>query len=207
MVTPEPNSFETVASTDEAISALMDGVPSVAASEAAWRQLQQPEGAQTWALYHLIGDTLRSIDAVHCSTELNNSHGASHRTHKKIMDALLEEPALIAQSKPWFDLQRRTAHRHALPIAAAAAAVALVGWVSLNSTRIVSSTSEMVAQVVTPKTSTPATLVATKLPAANHLADYVAAHQQYSPVAQLYGPSLPESGVLPVVAEVKASGK
>ena len=43
----------------EQISRLMDGELEGAEADAAYRELKQPEGVETWVCYHVIGDTLR----------------------------------------------------------------------------------------------------------------------------------------------------
>ena len=187
MVAPATNSehnpVELATVTDEAvsdISAWMDGTAPT--SEAVWKQLQQPEGTQTWALYHLIGDTLRSADAAHRNLEVRD----------KIMAALAMEPAMIARPK---SLKSRfglppTVQHYALPGVAAVAAVAMVGGMMWNSSSGNHSTSALSAIAEKPAAVPPVI--------DNRLAEYVAAHQQYSPVAQFYGAISSDSGILPV---------
>lgn len=183
----------------EEISTMMDGMPAAPLTDAAWCTLQQPEAAQTWTLYHLIGDTLRSPGSAYRNLAVRD----------RIMAALAEEAAIIARPKPRFFLTNH-AHamqRYALPGVAAVAAVAMVGSMVWSSSKEIRPEYSNLAQVSTPiATQAPTLLVAETQPAAEtsampgNLADYLAVHQQYSPVVQFYSATPSDSGVIPAAA-------
>ncbi len=69
------------------ISAWMDGAEPSSMPEA----VMTPEGQQTWQVYHLIGDTLRTPElAIPPVSDLR----------ARVAQALLTEPAIIAAPRP-----------------------------------------------------------------------------------------------------------
>lgn len=145
------------------ISALMDGELFDDEAEALLDRLKRnPDTDEEWRVYHLIGDALRQPD--HVSPVI----GASMR------ERLQAEPTVLAPSRragrdtKWF----------ALSAAASVAGLALVAWMSLQVD------SEYPAQLAMQQTH--------KLRPASYsppkgLDDYLAAHHEFSPRADVQG--------------------
>lgn len=154
------------------ISALMD-------SELDARELHEPlcalgedgDARETWRTYHLISDAL---------------HGGamlSGNCARRVAQRLAQEPALIAplpsairppESARWFVPSA---------LAASAAAVALVGWVSLAPQQGASPAPAPLAQAPqAERAKAPA-----QLPLTSAAQDYLIAHQAFSPRNSLQG--------------------
>jgi sigma-E factor negative regulatory protein RseA len=103
----------------ERISVFADGETSGEQLDIALAESRSEEGMTTWALYHQIGDLLRSDDM---ATPLTGGFSASMAAR------LAAEPALVAPVLP-VQARRSGVRRIALPgvLAIAAAAVAFVG--------------------------------------------------------------------------------
>jgi len=150
----------------EQISRLMDGELEGAEADAAFRELKQPDGVATWMCYHVIGDTLRGSGAPNA--------GFSERFAAR----LSAEPTILAP------VPRQT---HRLPlawaVAATVAAVAVVGSVAVDS---LGSQSIAVAKAAREA----AAVRAAQARPAPVSPDYLLAHQEYSPTAQIQGVGL-----------------
>jgi sigma-E factor negative regulatory protein RseA len=152
---------------DEQISRLMDGELEGAEADAAFRKLTSADGVASWACYHVIGDALRGCG--------EPTPGFS----KRFAARLAAEPTVLAP---------RPKRAPKLPFvwaaAASVAAVLVVGSVAVG-------------------TLDPQSTTIAKMREANAVRmaqgrpqpvspDYLLAHQEYSPTAQIQGvgPSL-----------------
>ncbi len=158
----------------EKISQLMDGELGEHESRLQIRRLEQDGGlVQNWATYHLIRDVLRDEAGI----------GAGFA--QRVCERLQHEPAVAA---PHTRLVARVA-RHPLPIAAAVAGVAIVGWLALTQPLPVARAPSLMAESAAPPASKEA---ARALPRPLALADaqmneYLLAHQEYSPTTAMQG--------------------
>jgi len=153
------------------LSALMDGELDVADSKREIQRLENdPELTEEWRTYHLIRDALRD--------ELDLSPGFAGKVHAR----LEQEPTVLAPRR----LVPQPVVRHALPIAASVAGVAVVAWLALSS----------------PVTTGPRAFVAdlrggpelqqgvAAIPAGTRHAgipEYLVAHQEFSPSTAMQG--------------------
>jgi len=150
----------------DTISAWMDGDATTPMPEAVLTQ----RGQQTWQMYHLIGDTLRTPElAIASASDLR----------ARVAQALVTEPAIIAAPRPAHaePTQKRTGklwRSVVWPSVAMAAAVASVVWIArpflvpdagVSSAQIASSSAP---QTVASNVDAPA------------VQDYVSAHRQLS---------------------------
>ncbi len=142
------------------ISALMDGEMFEDQADAFFDKLKRhPDIPHDWATYHLIGDALRQPDHV-CK-----SFGRS------FYERLQAEPTVFAP-------RSRTSQRvrnFALSAAASVMALALVAWLSLQVGN------EPVAQVAAVQQDN------SVRPASAQADDYLLAHQEFSPSADVHG--------------------
>jgi sigma-E factor negative regulatory protein RseA len=147
---------------DEGISRLVDGELNDDEFENVWASLRRDEGLSTWAGYCVIGDTLRGAGTPMA--------GFSRRFAAR----LGAEPTVLAP-KP------RAARPESFAWAAAAtvAAVGLVGWVAF-------STLDPQATAVA-KAREAALVRAAQVKPQFAPADFVLAHQEYSPTTQMLG--------------------
>jgi len=151
------------------ISQLVDGELESGAAEQLIGQACRPgEAAETWRVYHLIGDALRG------ARPMSGDFAA------RCAERIAQEPTVIAPGR------LSPAPRAWFPMAAAAslAAVALVGWVAFspqrdNATPPVAATPPAVVPV--------APVAATSVPIPPEANDYLLAHQAYSPNISLQG--------------------
>jgi sigma-E factor negative regulatory protein RseA len=158
----------------EKISQLMDGELGEHESRLQIRRLDQDgELVQTWATYHLIRDVLRDEAGI----------GAGFA--QRVCERLQHEPALAA---PHTRLVARVV-RHPLPIAAAVAGLAIVGWLALTQPLPVARAPSPMAQSPSPPVSkeaareTPQPLAL----AQGQMNEYLLAHQEYSPTTVMQG--------------------
>jgi len=146
----------------EDISRLMDGELADGEVETVCSRLNRPDGVTTWVCYHVIGDALRGSGA--------HTAGFAQRFAAR----LALEPTVLAP---------RSRRGSPLPIAWAAAAtlaaVAVVGWVAV-------STLEVPTTALTKARDAGAVRAAQVRPPAVP-ADYLLAHQEYSPTVQIQG--------------------
>jgi sigma-E factor negative regulatory protein RseA len=143
------------------ISALMDGEMFEDQADAFLDKLKRhPEMQQDWENYHLIGDALRQPDHI-CKSFGNSFH-----------ERLQAEPTVIAPYK-------RTSQRvrnFALSAVASVMALALVAWLSLQVG------SEPAPQVATAQLQQNSAI----RPASAQANDYLMAHQEFSPSAEVH---------------------
>ena len=143
------------------ISALMDGEVFEDQSDALLDKLKRHHDHQRdWATYHLIGDALRQPDQV-CKSFGRNFH-----------ERLQAEPTVIAP-------QNRTSRRirqFALSAAASVMALALVAWLSLQVGR---EPAPQIAAVQVQQGNA-------AMPVSTQASDYLMAHQEFSPGADVH---------------------
>jgi sigma-E factor negative regulatory protein RseA len=146
----------------EEISRLMDGELDDAYVDIACAQLKQPDGMTTWVCYHVIGDSLRGTSDI--------APGFSRRFGAR----LAAEPAVLAPRA-----QHARPQAYAWAAAAGVAAVALVGWVAFGTLQAEPAAMAKAGEAATVR---PTQVVPRTVPA-----DYLLAHQEYSPTAQIQG--------------------
>jgi sigma-E factor negative regulatory protein RseA len=156
---------------NENISRLMDGEVDPAEFERLCVELKSPEALGTWVCYHVIGDQLRGAHAV-------TPHFAT-----RFCAALAAEPTVLAP--PHFSQQPhhgRAAQVATVAWAAAAtlAAVTVVGWTAFS---MVDAPPTAVAKAREATTVRAAQIK----PPADIPADYLLAHEEYSPSMVIQG--------------------
>jgi sigma-E factor negative regulatory protein RseA len=150
---------------DEHISRLVDGELDEVEVDAVCAHLKRGEGMATWVCYHAIGDALRGAD--HASPEFVRRFAAR-------LDA---EPTVLApRARP----PRRVASL-AWAAAASVAAVAVVG------ASAVSMMDTQPAAMALAKAREASTIRAAQVRPQGVPADYLLAHQEYSPATQIQG--------------------
>jgi sigma-E factor negative regulatory protein RseA len=146
----------------EQISRLMDGELEGAEADAAYRELKQPEGVETWVCYHVIGDALR------------RTSGSMPGFSERFTARLGAEPTVLAP---------HPRHAHRLPfvwaVAATAAAVMVVGWVAVSTLD-----PQPTAMANAREAAAVRSAQAKPQPVSP---DYLLAHQEYSPTTQIQG--------------------
>lgn len=150
------------------ISELMDGeLEGREAQELLTRLRVEGEGRDLWRTYHLIGDAMR------------DSRSLSPDFALRVMGRIEREPTVLAPAR--LPGQGRRLGWIGLQVAAGVAAVALVGWLAIQP-----ATSPLpIAKAPEPQPSLPAEAATVPPPAAT--ADYLLAHQRYSPRNALQG--------------------
>lgn len=151
----------------ERISALMDGELEDGDALVEIKRLgASDEGAQAWAMYHLIGDALRGEGAVGMA-----AGGA-------LRERLAAEPTVLAPRRT--TIARKT-RMYALSAAASVAGVAVVGWLALvNQPGGLDGAGTAVARVGSVQ---PAALALDE----SLVREYLLAHQQHSPSSSVQG--------------------
>lgn len=148
----------------EEISRFMDGELEDGELEIACAKLKQVDGMRTWVCYHVIGDALRGTS------------GFAPGFGSRFCTRLAHEPTVLA---PRAQPSRPLAYAWAA--AAGVAAVALVGWVAFGTLQgepaAIAKAGEATA-VRGPGIGVGARAVP---------ADYLIAHQEYSPTTQIPG--------------------
>jgi sigma-E factor negative regulatory protein RseA len=151
---------------NENISRLMDGELDAAEFERCCAELKAADAMRTWACYHVIGDQLRGAG------------GHSPRFVTRFAAALAAEPTVLAPAP--------LAHARAQPatfawaVAATIAAVTVVGWTAFS---MIDVPPDAIA-----KAREAATVRAAQVkPPADVPADYLVAHQEYSPATGILG--------------------
>lgn len=152
----------------EKLSAMMDDALEDAERERCVRHLKDDaELRDAWGLYHLIGDALRG----HTAPQIADA----------VRARLAQEPTVLAPRR-----SERAAPQHRLwyPLAAAAsvAAVALVGWMSLPLFDVAPGAGPGAGTVAVAPVLPPALV-----PPAQGVADYLLAHQRFSPPIAMGG--------------------
>jgi sigma-E factor negative regulatory protein RseA len=146
----------------EEISRLMDGELDDGMLEVACTRLKHPDGMADWVCYHVIGDALRGTG--------NLSPGFASRFAAR----LAEEPTVLA---PRAAAARPLAYAWAA--AAGVAAAALVVWVAFGTLQTESA--------VIAKAGEAASIRGAQIAPRTVPADYLLAHQEYSPSTQIQG--------------------
>ncbi len=156
---------------NENISRLMDGEVDAQEFDLLCAEMKSSEAMNAWACYHVIGDQLRG------------SHGVCAGFATRFRAALAAEPTMLAPHLA--PSRRRTAQvaTAAWAIAATLAAVTVVGWTAFS---MVDAPPTAVAKAREAATVR-AAQIKSELPA-----DYLIAHQEYSPstAIQSTGPYL-----------------
>jgi len=146
------------------ISALMDGELFEDEADALFDQLKNDPGAdEDWRTFHLISDALRQPDHIHVNI--------SPRLHERLQ----AEPTILAPRSR----TRQNARWFALSAAASVLALTLVAWMSLQVG------SEPAPQMAMQQTSS--ALKPASFSGRGGLNDYLMAHQEYSPSADVQG--------------------
>ena len=156
----------------EKISQLMDGELEEQECGLHLRRLaQDAQLARSWSTFHLIRDALR--DEASCSYDLA----------ERVRQRLEKEPTVIA---PHTRLAARLA-RYTMPMAAAVAGVAVVGWLALSQIESVGwvTAENKSEQVQKPPAPPPAVPIIAS--ANGQMNDYLLAHQEYSPITAIQG--------------------
>lgn len=149
------------------ISALMDGELD---SRECKREIQRLEGdprlAREWQMYHLIRDAMRD--------PFDLGPNFSEKLHARLQ----QEPTVLAPRR----LVPLSITRHALPIAASLAGVAVVAWLA-QSSPVTTSPTALVAAPATQQipTQVPVGVVHADVP------EYLVAHQEFSPSTAMQG--------------------
>ncbi len=142
------------------ISVLMDGEMFEDEAELFFDRLKRhPEASQDWANYHLIGDALRQPDHIHRDISLS------------FRERLQAEPTILA---PHRRSPQRVRH-YALSAVASVMALALVAWLSMQ---VGNEPAPQMAAVQQSNAVRPASFQAN---------DYLMAHQEFSPSADVQG--------------------
>lgn len=148
---------------NENISRLMDGECDDAELPELCATLKRADAFATWSCYHAIGDALRG------------QHPAVSGFCARFSARIAPEPTVLA---PRPRINSRTAS-WALAAAATVAAVSVVGWTALS---VADDIPAVVAQARQSGALRP-----TQLRMANVPADYLLAHQEYSPATAIQG--------------------
>jgi sigma-E factor negative regulatory protein RseA len=151
---------------NENISRMMDGEVDPQEFEQICGEMKSPDAMSTWLCYHVIGDQLRG------------AAGISTRFTTRFCSALAAEPTVLAPHAQ----RPRTAHVATLAwaVAATLAAVTVVGWTAFS---MVDAPPTAVARA-----REAATVRAAQIrPAGDVPADYLIAHQEYSPSVAIPG--------------------
>jgi sigma-E factor negative regulatory protein RseA len=156
----------------EKLSAMMDDALGDDERDSCVRRLKEDaELRDAWDVYHLIGDALRGHTAPHVAPQVNA--------------LLAQEPTVLAPRRTEAAEHRRGWY----PLAAAAsvAAVAFVGWMSLPLFDL--------GPASGPGPGPTVSVPVPPVPAAQGVADYLLAHQRFSP-------SIPMGGLAPYIRTV-----
>ena len=147
----------------EKLSAMMDDALADGERESCVRRLKEDDDLRAaWDVYHLIGDTLRGHTAPHVADE--------------VRARLADEPTVLAPRRA----ERPRLAWYPLAAAASVAAVALVGWLALPLTDLQPGRGgQTIAQAVDQ--------VPAPVPPAQGVADYLLAHQRFSPAIAMSG--------------------
>ena len=153
---------------NQELSSLMDGELEPQEAERAIRSCcASREAAETWMVYHVIGETLRG-------------HPPAGLKRPGVLDALHSEPAIIAKPRRVYET---TMGRVALAAAASVATIGVVGWIGSQGGAPASGP----VMAKNPSTLQPVANVVPAQAAPADMQDYVAAHKQL-PSVELYRP-------------------
>jgi len=178
----------------ERLSALMDdGLDGASCDECLEQLGKDAELRERWALYHLIGDTLRGTTA--------------QALPESFRERLTAEPTVLAPPRARHGSAGRGAWQYPLAAAAGVAAVALVGWLALPqlqpNTGPIASTAPSAAPIAlsaAPPAGRDQPGAPAAVPIASDMGDYLIAHQRFSPSSAM-------SGVAPYVRTVSESSQ
>jgi len=177
----------------ERVSALMDDQLDDASRESCLEQLGKAADLRDdWALYHLIGDTLRGT--------------AAHTLPAAFRERLAAEPTVLAPPRTRDHRPGGRSVRHyALSAAAGVAAVALVAWVALPQLQPagsppIASTAPLAPTAVSAAAPPREQPAVPAVPVARDMNDYLIAHQRFSPSSAM-------SGVAPYVRTVSETNR
>ncbi len=145
------------------ISVLMDGELFEDEAESLLNQIKRGSDVDhDWELYHLIGDVLRQPEYIHCGF------------HAKIRDRMEDEPVVFA---PRVRAVKQRLRTFALSAAASLSAVGVVAWMTMQISP------EVAPQLALQQSAfRPASMQIKP-----NSADYLMAHQELSPSADLNG--------------------
>lgn len=145
------------------MSALMDGELFEDEAEDLFGQVRRDAGAhKDWELYHLIGDVLRQPDHIHSDLSA------------KVRERMQDEPVVLA---PRVRASKQKVRAFALSAAASLVAVGVVSWMSLQISPEAAPQLAMQQDALRPASAQ----IQSK---AN---DYLMAHQEFSPSADMNG--------------------
>jgi sigma-E factor negative regulatory protein RseA len=151
------------------ISELMDGeLPSQTTETLIVRMKQAGGMHDDWALYHLIGDTLRQ------------SAFYSPALIRAVSQRLSSEPTVLAPRRRSLPEKIRT---YAMSAVASVAAIAVVAWIGLRG--ITDQPAVQVASVV--PVPVPAPVQPISQPMSARMNDYLLAHHEFSPTTAVQG--------------------
>lgn len=151
---------------NENISRLMDGELDDAELDRCLAELKTADAMQAWVSYHVIGDHLRGTG------------GGARGVPARFAAALAAEPTVLAP--------HARAHRPAQPatfawaVAATIAAVTVVGWTAFSMVDVPPNAVAKAREAATVR-------AAQVKPPAELPADYLMAHQEYSPATAIHG--------------------
>ena len=156
----------------EKLSALMDGeLDERELTHELSRISEDPDREADWAIYHMIGDSLRGEDV------------ASDRMTAQVSARLASEPTVLAP-RAW--RVPGATRRVALPIAASLCGAAVVAWLALSNNALIPPAVEPSQNVVL--TPPPENIVAENDQAGSEaMSEYLMAHQQFSPSTAMQG--------------------
>lgn len=158
------------------ISALMDGeLDSKGAAVTITQLKKRDELRDEWVTYHLIGDALRQSTAAVDITQ-------------QVSARLATEPTVLTPRPPMEHRIKVTA----LSVAASVAAVAVVGWMSLQTMnrpqQNLADNKPVLQQTATQTIPVAvAVAVAVSVPAPAQINDYLLAHREFSPSMAIHG--------------------
>jgi negative regulator of sigma E activity len=151
---------------NENISRLMDGELDDVEFERCCDELKADGALQAWVCYHMIGDHLRG------------AHGLAPGFAARFAAALAAEPTVLAPARR----TQRTAQpaTFAWAVAATLAAVTVVGWTAFSMV-------EVPPNAIAKAREAASVRAAQVKPPADVPADYLIAHQEYSPATVIQG--------------------
>ncbi len=162
---------------NENLSRLMDGDLDPTEFDTVCGGLKKPDAVATWTCYHVIGESLRGSSSIPCAYSA------------RFAERLAAEPTVLApRARPatppttWI-----------FAAAATVAAVTVVGWTAMS---VIGENPAMIARAGEAVSVGAARLRPSTVPA-----DYLLAHQEYSPAtAMQMGPYMRAVGVQPAEA-------
>ena len=150
----------------EKLSAMMDDALEHGERERCVQRIKEDEELRAaWDVYHLIGDALRGHTAPQVAEQV----------HVR----LAAEPTVLAPRRP--ERARPRLAWYPLAAAASVAAVALVGWLALPLFDLQG------GRVADPRMTAQVEAAAAPVPQARGVADYLLAHQRFSPAIAMGG--------------------